>query len=182
MGRPSKLTEAQWEQLTIRVSSGESLTKVSRYFGISVSAASQRTTDAYRKKLKTEKPKKSTLEFEISYEFESSLLLKTHSKDYGLEGVKSYLKEFSIKQGRADFVLFHHGKKITIVEVKGTYKLRDIVAGIGQLYLYEAMFAEKWKGYKIDKILLSACDDDQLNLVESACKNANIKFIRHVEV
>lgn len=181
MARPSKLSDAQWEELRARVNAGEVMARVSREYGISKSAASEKLRSDYIKQNPIKKSKKASLESEIADTFELALKAKASGKLYGLPEVKSYIKEYSVKHGRADFAVFHCGKNISIVEVKGSYLLRDIVAGIGQLHLYEVAFCEKWDGYKVDKILIASCLDDQEVIIGATCKSAGVRFIRHVE-
>jgi hypothetical protein len=97
--------------------------------------------------------------------------------------IDSFKFEYPVSGGRVDLVLFHSDGGVSLIEVKGANGSRDVVAGIGQLFLYEAMFSQSKPKAKapayIDKFLLAPITGKSADKVDRACALANVKFVQY---
>lgn len=91
--------------------------------------------------------------------------------------------EFPVSGSRVDLVLFHKDGGVSIVEFKGQNSSRDVVAGIGQLFLYEALFVEchaaTLRPAYVHKYLVSPILGDDADKVDKACVLAGVAFLRY---
>jgi hypothetical protein len=95
--------------------------------------------------------------------------------------------EFLVKKGRIDFLISHIDGSLSIIEIKKSGDIRDILAGIGQLSLYYIQLSHS-KDIKIRRVLVWDCErleDDYL--ICQACESAGVipyplgKLDSHIE-
>ena len=96
--------------------------------------------------------------------------------------IDNYKAQMRLGLGIPDFVLFHADGGISIVEVKADKELRSIVAGIGQLFFYESMIPDAFKGKKdvptyIRKILAVPIDFDKCDKINKACELSGVSLV-----
>lgn len=88
--------------------------------------------------------------------------------------------EYSVEGGRIDLLLFHADESVTIVEAKCEGSLRNIVAGIGQLCLYEARLRRKFRPTRgevvIHKVLCASYPLDRADDLFIACEAAGVSY------
>lgn len=152
MGRPSKLTDAQWESL------------------------SEQEWRCLAQK------------FVESRDDEACIagLLRLHcifghiQRMLRTSKIERYRFEFSVPCGRVDLVLFHSDGGISLVEAKGRNSVRDVVGGIGQLFLYESAIRSMFPsvGY-VNRYLISPIQGGAAASVERACALAGVNFIQY---
>jgi len=99
-------------------------------------------------------------------------------------GVKPFIRhkfEFLIKGlGFADLALFHADHGVTLVEAKGPHCNRMLVAGIGQLFMYEAALRANMGGRApayVDKILCAPVTAEESMPTWRACELAGVRFV-----
>lgn len=97
--------------------------------------------------------------------------------------ISSYKFEYLVNGGRVDLALFHTDGGVSLVEIKGQGGVRDVVAGIGQLFFYEAVFAESKPKAKppayINKYLVSPVFGGDAEVVGKACSLAGVDFVQY---
>lgn len=90
--------------------------------------------------------------------------------------------EYPVDGCRIDLLCFHVGGGVSIVEFKGDRDLREVVSGIGQLFLYETLLRELWKSkYSpayIRRYLVSPIQGVSAEKVSVACASAGIDFVQ----
>jgi hypothetical protein len=96
--------------------------------------------------------------------------------------IKQYRFEYPLPgTGLADLVVVHEDGGVSIVEVKGPRTVRDIAAGIGQLFLYEgAMWQEKFGGRTpayVKKVLCAPVWPTIPSPIYEACLCAGVQFL-----
>lgn len=109
------------------------------------------------------------------------LAMGSLSKVLGVRPFRRHAFEYSFGGGRADLVLFHRDFGVTIVEAKAGGGAREMAAGIGQLFLYQAEAMRKFKGVHapkyINKILCAPVRAEDSMSVWTACNLAGVKFV-----
>jgi hypothetical protein len=108
------------------------------------------------------------------------LILEEGERMLDVPKIERYRFEFNLKGARADIILFHRDDGITIVEVKAGHVPRDVVAGIGQLCLYEAMVPEAFKSNPpkyVRKVLAVPMAKEKAGNIIKACEIANVKLV-----
>lgn len=97
--------------------------------------------------------------------------------------IQRYEFEFNVGHGRVDLALFHSDGGVSLVEIKGGHHARTVVGGIGQLFLYEAMYASFKPQAKppryLNKYLVAPIGGYAAEIVGSACAKAGIVFISY---
>lgn len=97
--------------------------------------------------------------------------------------ISRYRFEYFVGGGRIDLILFHADGGASLIEVKGNGSVRDVVAGIGQLFLYEAMFLESnpktMSPAYINKYLVSPVAGNDAQRVAKACDRAGVVFFQY---
>ena len=104
-------------------------------------------------------------------------------KMLGCSQIDRYKFEFGVKGGRIDLALFHTDGGVSLVEAKGSHDVRTVAAGIGQLFLYEAMYSAfkpkaKPPAY-IHKYLVAPIEGEAVRIVDIACARAGVRFISY---
>ena len=88
------------------------------------------------------------------------------------------VKEYALKYGRADIIMFHVDGTATVIEAKdGSKGYSHVVSGIGQCSLYAAqLMAHRGALKRVHKALLwsSAGDADVDAVIEMACESAGV--------
>lgn len=92
-----------------------------------------------------------------------------------------YRFEYPVNGGRIDLVLFHEDDGISLIEIKSGYRAREIVAGIGQLFMYESMFMDSFKGKLLPKylnkyLIFPSISEVSDLYVEKTCELAGIGY------
>jgi len=82
-------------------------------------------------------------------------------------------REVKIGGGRCDMVLTHADRSRTLIEVKADGHARDVVCGIGQLFMYEAGYS--LPGLQLRKVLAVPGYGDPE--VVRACAMAGVEFL-----
>jgi hypothetical protein len=151
MGRPSKLTDAQWERL-----------KVNDWWAIAQGFVSSKDDEACLALL---------MRIHLIFGQARTLL--------GCAPIDRYRFEYPIDGYRADIALFHSDGGVSIVELKPENAVRDVVAGIGQLCWYETLIRRSVKASYFQKYLVAPVTDEALPLVDGACDMAGVSFIQY---
>jgi len=103
-------------------------------------------------------------------------------KVLGCSKIDRHHFEYAVKGGRVDLALFHTDGGISLVEFKVDGPVHAVVAGIGQLFFYEAMFLRKAqrssKPSYIKKYLVSPVAGDDAQSVAEACELAGVQFVQ----
>jgi len=100
-------------------------------------------------------------------------------KVLGVKKIERHRFEFSVCGGRIDLLLFHKDKGISIVEVKAQNDVRTILAGIGQLCLYEVGIRKKMVRRPpkyINRILTAPIEPSVSLHIMEACEIAGVRF------
>lgn len=152
MARPSKLTDAQWERLN-----KAELAKVSTI--LSSCSDSEKTA---------------------GHLVNMFLMFGHAEKALGVPAIQRYRREFPLPKARIDFLLTHRDGGVTILELKSRHNQTDLAAGIGQLFLYEALMlatgqvAPKY----VRKVLAAQMSNEDGAIIQSACEAAGVAFVR----
>lgn len=97
--------------------------------------------------------------------------------------IASYKFEHHIGCGRIDLLLRHVDGGFSIVEVKSDSSIHNVVAGIGQLFLYEALLKSAGLAHEapayIDKFLVSTIQGVSAEHVRLACRSAGVNFFEY---
>ena len=96
--------------------------------------------------------------------------------------IARYRFEYPVKGGRIDLVLFHEDDGISLIEIKSGHGAREIVAGIGQLFMYESMFMDSFKGKTLPKylnkyLIFPSISEITDSYVERSCEVAGINYL-----
>lgn len=94
----------------------------------------------------------------------------------GVPPIRRARFEFQIGCGRVDLALFHADGSASLVEAKAGGPARDLVAGIGQLFLYETQL-QAASPRSVRKILCAPAGSDHGSVVARACSAAGVKFV-----
>lgn len=94
----------------------------------------------------------------------------------GVPAIRRARFEFTIGCGRADLVLFHADGSASLVEAKGDESIRDVVAGIGQLLLYDTQWTRS-RPKTLRKILCAPVDGEKGAAILPACAAAGVAFV-----
>lgn len=108
-----------------------------------------------------------------------ALHLGEAEKLLGCPKIRSHRHEVTLGPGRVDVVLFHEDESITLVEVKGDTEVRQIVGGIGQLFLYEAHVPHSLPSLasvKIHKTIACTAPPERAALAIRACHIAGVHY------
>lgn len=116
-----------------------------------------------------------------------ALMLKLHCifgdlrRLLGCAKIDRYRFEYPVRGHRVDLVLFHANDGISLIEIKGQNAVREVVAGIGQLFLYESLFRESFPRAPtyIDKYLISPVQGLESEKVDKACVAAGVNFFQY---
>lgn len=152
MGRPSKLTDAQWVQM-FRT---RDVVGLARYL-----LPVRNTEEASVKVLRL-------------HLFSGNL-----HRVLGTPRVTGHRFEFPVPGGRIDLLLFHADGSVSIVEAKAAGPVGLIAAGIGQLALYSALLpGVLWRQQPttIRRILVATCEPDIAAVLMRACQQAGAEF------
>jgi hypothetical protein len=110
------------------------------------------------------------------------LITGDFNKLFKCGSISRYRFEYTIDKFRIDLILFHNDGGISIIEAKSGGFLREVVAGIGQLFAYELYISDKFKEAKyINKILCSTSDVKESSKLIRICNNAGVKFVQLAE-
>lgn len=153
MGRPSKLTDKQWESIVAKFDLD----------GLVAEASVMENNERA-----------------ITLMLKLSLACGDLAYMLGLPAISGHRFEFSVKGGRIDLLLFHTDGSASIVEAKAEDRPVVIAAGIGQLCMYAAALPAKLHAVQqpalIRRVLCAHLPPEKCGGLIAACEMAGVKF------
>lgn len=163
MGRPSKLTDVQWEAIDRGLVNFHPKLTEDHCKSIGVRLLTVPDGEAAATEM-----------------LRLMLQFGQLEKAWKLPRISRYRFEFSVNGGRIDLLLFHVDGGISIVETKASHSMSGMAAGIGQLCVYASLIrdalGENFSPAYVRRILAASIEPEKSLTIMEACKMAGVEF------